>query len=158
MKRLRIQGITLVEVLVGISILAGALIFITHTVTLFVAARNELVADTKATYLAEEGYELVRSVRDEGWSNITALSVDTEYAFSITTTTITVVTSPEVVDEVYRRTFQLHELYRDADDDIVASTTPGALADSEGREVWVTVGASFGTTTLRAVITNLFAS
>lgn len=151
-------GISLVEVILGIGILALALIFINYTVTEFVTARDEALVETKALYLAEEGYELVRALRDNDWDTIAGLSVDTDYALEVATSTIALGPVPEIIDEDYRRRFHLRPLYRDSDDDIVASTTAGATSDSEGREVWVEVGSPLGTTTVRAILTNVFPS
>lgn len=151
------QGISLIEVLVAVSILSVALVFINYTITLFVSARTELLADAKTLYLAEEGYELVRALRDDNWSTIDGLSLDTDYALSVSTTTLGLGSVPELIDDEYRRRFEVRALYRDSgDDDVTASTTPGAVVDANGRELIVTVGGPTGTTSVRAILTNLF--
>lgn len=157
MKRTASQkGITLIEVMVGISILAVSLVFIGYTITLYVTVRDEMLADAQAVYLAEEGYELVRLIRNDDWNTLEALAVDTPHALSVTTTTVSVAAPPEIIDGKFVRTFELRELYRDGDDDVVASTTAGSTTDEEGRELWVRVGSEYGTTTMRAIITNVF--
>lgn len=150
-------GISLIEVLVGVTVLSVSLIFINYTITLFVTAREELLADTRALYLAEEGYELVRALRDNNWNSIAGLDLDTYYALTPATTSIAISgTVPEIIDDEYRRSFEVRALYRDADDDIVASTSPGSSPDGNGREVIVRVGGPVGTSTVRGVVTNLF--
>lgn len=146
------------EVLIGVSILSLSLMFINYTITLFVTAREELLVQTKALYLAEEGYEIVHALRDNNWDTIDALSLNTDYALSVATTTVSLGAVPEVIDTNYRRRFHLRALYRDADNDVTASTTPGATVDNQGREVWIQVGTPVGTTTLKAILTNVFAS
>lgn len=149
-------GISLIEVVFGVTIISIALIFIGYTVTLFVEARHEMRAGAQALYLAEEGYELIRAVRNDSWSTIDGLSVDTPYTFDISTTTIAVGSTPEIIDGEFNRVFEVRELYRDGDDDVVASTTPGSTADDEAREVLIRVGYQYGTTTLRGIVTNIF--
>ena len=149
-------GISVVEVIVGIGVLALALIFINHTISQFVTARDEALVEAKALYLTEEGYEVVRALRDNDWNTIAALSLNTDYALDITTTTIALGSVPEIIDSDYRRRFHVRPLYRDSNSDIVASTTAGATSDSEGREVWIEVGSPLGTTTFQAILTNVF--
>lgn len=151
------SGITLIEVLVAVTVLSVALIFIGYTITVFVTARDEMQYDLKALYLAEEGYELLRAIRTDDWNTLDVLALDTEYALQVSTTTLAVGSPPEIIDGEFNRVFELRSLYRDSDGDVVASTTPGASSDSEGREVWISVGGPAGTSTVRAIITNLFA-
>ena len=46
-------------------------------------------------------------------------------------------------------------IYRNNDDDVVASTTPGASTDPESRIVEVSVGGPSGTTTLTSILSNI---
>lgn len=152
----RQAGISLIEVVFSVTIISIALIFIGYTVTLFVQVRHEMRMGTQALYLAEEGYELIRAIRNDSWSTIDALTLDTKYTFNLTTTTIAISSIPEIIDGEFNRVFEVRELYRNGDDDVVASTTPGSASDDEAREVIVRVGYGYGTTTLRSVITNIF--
>ena len=52
---------------------------------------------------------------------------------------------------------ELLEAYRDGDDDITASTTAGATVDSGTREVEIYVAGPTGTSSMKALLTNLFA-
>lgn len=151
------SGVTLIEVLVGVSIVAVSLVAIGFSVNAYVDARTALLVNTKATYLAEEGYETLRAIRDTDWNTLDALAVDTEHYLSISTTTIAVSATPEVIDTDFHRSFILREVYRNASDDIVSSTTPGATVDDGSREATVYVGTPVGTSSLQAIITNIHA-
>lgn len=155
-KRVVNRGVALVEVILGASIISmiiGAMFF---GVTLMVEIRDRIITQNIALYKAEEGIELVRFLRDDAWANISGLSVDTTYYLAVTTTTIASSVTPEV-DGVYSRQFILREVHRDfAYDYTVASTTSGAYVDGGARWVEVSVGHPYGTTTLAALITDIF--
>ena len=146
------RGITVVEALVGISILGFVLVFVSMTQTVFFAASGKVLNTTKAMYLAEEGQELIRYVRDEDWDEIAALTVGTDYYFDVTSGDIATTTSPEVIDTIFTRKFVLNNLNRDANDDFVES---GGSSDTGGRVVTVTVSWGTESTSLTALVTNI---
>ena len=152
------RGISLIEVLIGVSILALVTITMLFTMTLFLETRGEVMKKTKALYLAEEGLEVLRYLRDEDWEVFgTELSTDTVYYFSLSDTEVATTTSPEIIDGTYLREFEIHDVYRNnTSDDIVASTTGSSYVDSETMEVVVRVGFSDSTTTVRTLLTNIF--
>ncbi len=153
----RQAGITLIEVVIGISIIGIAVVAIGYSVTQYVEARAALLNDAKAAYLAEEGYEIIRALRDSNWNTIEALTIGTTYYLDVSTTTIAVSNTPEVIDGSFRRSFVVQSVYRNASDDIVISTTPGASVDDGSREIEISVGGPNGTSSFEAVITNVFA-
>lgn len=150
------SGVSLIEVITGVAIITIILVAIGFAVQTYVAARTTLLVNLKATYLAEEGYEIIRSLRDENWNTIDALPVNTTRYLSVSTTTRAITTTPEVIDTNFRRSFKLQSVYRNSNDDIVASTAPGAALDSETREVEMSVSGPNGTTTFEAILTNLY--
>lgn len=151
----RQAGITLIEVLIAMSIIATMLIAVGLSVTAYVNARSELLTDLKALYLAEEGYEILRALRDEDWNTLDGLARDTTHYLTVATTTLGVSAVPEVVDGSFTRSFQLREVHRDANDDITASSTPGASVDSEIVFVEVMVVGPTGTTTMTSLLSNI---
>ncbi|MEK7639250.1 MAG: type II secretion system protein [Patescibacteria group bacterium] len=151
------SGVTLVEVIVGIGIITMSLVTIGLSVNSYVDARAALLNNVKATYLAEEGYEIIRALRDDDWDAFAALAVDTTQYLSVTPVTIAFSATPEIIDTNFTRSFILHDVYRNGSDDIVASTTAGSTGDDGAREVAVSVVSGNGTTTFRAILTNLFA-
>lgn len=157
-KKITSRGISLVEVVVGVTLLALVVVVVLHSMTLFLAARGEIMQKTKALYLAEEGLEILRYLRDEDWNVLSSeLSVDTPYYLVASSTFVGTTTQPELIDGVYLRTFELKEVYRNnSSDDIVASTSGSNYVDAGSREVVMRVGFADSTTTVRTVLTNLF--
>jgi type II secretory pathway pseudopilin PulG len=151
------SGITLVEVIIGVSIIATLLVAIGFSVTAYVNARTALLNNVKSAYLAEEGYEIIRALRDDDWTTIDALALDTTLYLDVTPSTIAVTNTPEVIDTDFSRSFVLRAVYRDVNDDIVSASNPGATVDDGSREVEITVTGPSGTDTFEAVITNLYA-
>ena len=149
------SGLTLIEVLIGISIIGGILVTIGLSVNAFVTARSELLVETQALYLTEEGVEITRALRNDDWNTVDAFTLDTPYYFAVATTTLAIGSTPEVIDNTFFRQVIFRSVYRNASDDIVASTTGGASVDGELREVEVSVGGPTGTTTLRTILSNL---
>lgn len=150
-------GVTLVEVMMAISIVAAMVVAVGLSVTTYVTARSELLVNLKTVYLAEEGHELLRALRDEDWNNLDSLTIGNQYYFDISTTTISTSVTQEVIDFDYYRSFVLAEVYRDGDDDITSSTTPGATVDTELFEAKVSVFGPVGTTTFTSIIANIHA-
>lgn len=153
----RQAGVTLVEVVIGISIIAIAVVAIGYSVTQYVEARAALLNDAKAAYLAEEGYEIIRALRDTDWNTIEGLALDTTYYLDVSATTIGVTNTAEVIDGSFQRSFIVRAVYRNASDDIVTAATPGATIDDGSREIEITVSGPSGDSTFEAIITNLFA-
>lgn len=146
------RGITIVEALVGISILGIILVAISLTQTQFFAASGTVLNTTQATYLAEEGQEFVRYLRDEDWNQLSGLTNGTDYYFDVTSGDIDITATPEVINGVFTRHFTLSELKRDANDDFVES---GGSSDTGGRVVTVTVSWGTESVSLSALVTNL---
>ena len=153
------QGIPAVEVVIGAGILALLALSAALTLGLFVRSATEAKERTVAIFLAEAGVEYARQIRSEDWANITGLTVGTTYYFDVSTTTLVTTATPEVIDNHYVRSFYLTDLYRDGNDDITPSTTPGATVDTDS--FYLTVDVTFATSTatttesLSAIITNL---
>lgn len=151
------RGVTVVEVMIGLTIFLLIFAFILQTLTIFFSAQRTVLNSTQALYLAEEGQEIVRYVRDVDWNEIEALSVDTPYYLFVATSTVGTTTVPETVG-IFSRSFIVREAFRDADDDIVASTTAGATADDNSRFITVRVTWDDGDEEVRlsSLLTNLF--
>jgi prepilin-type N-terminal cleavage/methylation domain-containing protein len=154
---LRQSGVSLIEVMMAMAIISSLVIAIGWSITTYVDARSALLNDVKNVYLAEEGYEIIRALRDDDWNTIDALTVGDTHYLDVSTSTIAIGGGPEVIDGEFYRSFVLTEVYRDSNDDVTASTTPGALVDTEILEVKVSVFGPTGTTSLSALVSNLHA-
>ena len=59
-----VRGMGLLEVVVSVSIVAVVLVFFSNTFVQFINTGKQVTEKTQALYLAEEGLELMRFVRD----------------------------------------------------------------------------------------------
>lgn len=154
-KTLPEQGVFLVEVLIAVSIAVTVAVFVSATIALFVTVREGLTQEARKYYLAEEGYEIVRFLRDEDWDTITSLTAGQHYGLAVSTTTLAITTAPEVTAGAYTRTIVVGPLRRATNGEIVSS---GGTVDNQGRTVEVFVVDGRGTTTLKAILVNLWPS
>lgn len=153
----RRRGVTLIEVVIGVSIAALVLVFTTHALMQFVNVGRDVSEKTAALYLAEEGLELIRFERDEAWSEISGLSTASTHYLNATTTGVAITNSPETIDG-FSRSFRIQNVYRNSStDDIVASTTAGSVADTSAKYITVTVSWASGakSVSLTSILANL---
>ena len=146
------KGISLIEVLVGVAVLSMVLGSVVLTLTVFFSSAGRTLADTRATYLAEEGIEAMRFIRDEDWNEIVSLATSTTYYFDISTTTLATTTVPEVIEGIYSRSFVLDNTERDGNDDLVES---GGTDEAGGRFVTVTVSWGSRSVSLTSALFNI---
>lgn len=150
-------GFGVIEALVGVSILFTATMFVYFSMSLFLNSRAELLLKTQSLYLAEEGLEIMRYIRDEDWEVLnTELSTDTTYYLLAGSDQVGTTTVPEVIDGTFTRSFVLHDVYRDDVTTDISSGGAGTSIDSDAREVEMRVYYGTGTTTLTTILTNLF--
>lgn len=155
------KGVSLIEVLVATSIMLVFFIALVGVYNSYLRSARTNINTVKAVYLADEGIEAVKFLRDSSWStNISPLSAATNYYFAISTTTITTTTTNTFVDNIFERKLNIATVNRDpSSGDIVTS---GGTLDSDTRLVTVTVSwLSNGATSTKSVstyITNLFAN
>ncbi len=150
------QGLSLVELLVGASILS---IFIVSLVVVF---QNLLVRSfnsverVQASYLLEEGIEAVKALRDENWDeNIDGLTFgDTYYLDYVSGLWIPVSSQPEFIDGVFDRSFILEAVERDGNDVITDSGTVDPNTVKVSVFVSWAQGTATTTRTLETYITN----
>jgi type II secretory pathway pseudopilin PulG len=151
------NGITLVEVFVSVTIVSFMLIVIGFSIQSYVSARKTLLANTKALYLAEEGQEILRAIRDDDWNDLETLTQNTPQYISLTSTTYGITNVVETIDTNYIRSFVVKPVYRNVQDDIVPATTVGATIDGGSLEIEVRVVGPGGTAVLKSILTNLHA-
>ena len=82
------RGMGLLEVVVSVSIVTVVLIFFSNTFVQFINTGKQVSEKTQALYLAEEGLELMRFVRDNNWADISALTPGTSYALLLAPTAV----------------------------------------------------------------------
>lgn len=120
-------GFSLLEVIVGISIVAVFLYASLLASKQFLLLSRATVRDVQAGFLLEEGVEALRVVRDQGWTtNIDPLSEGSTYALYFNPDVDlweVSSTSSELIDNLFTRTFVVEDVDRDSNDDIVESGT-----------------------------------
>lgn len=151
------QGVTVVEILIGVSLFALIIVFITHTLTLYFVNAELVQEKTRALYLAEEGQEVMRYLRDENWDYFTDLIPGDTYYLVVATSTLATTTTNTLIDGVYTRSVVVEEAYRDSDDDLVPSSAPGASVDSGSYIINTTVTWGSGESVqLQGFLGNIF--
>lgn len=153
-------GFSLVEIVVGSALLGVVFVSLIATYGMYVKASLQNSSIIKATYLAEEGVEAIKSMRDRSWdAEIAGLTTDATYSLDFTTAIWKATTTPEIIDTTYTRSFQLSPVYRDTNSDIVET---GGTLDPDTKKVAVSitfapsVSSATTTKTLSAYITNMF--
>lgn len=147
------HGVALVEVVIGVAIVGIVIAFISYSFGLFVNASGRSLERTQAMYLAEEGMEVLRSLRDSDWTTFgSGLSLNTTYYLDIDPTTLTTTGTPEVIDGKFTRSFELAAVERDGNDDLASSGT----TDNGARYVTVTVSWDSEDISLTSLLTNIY--
>lgn len=130
-----LTGFTIFEVVIAVAIIAMTFFGMTAAFQGSLQLARQNLRTTQASFLLEEGVEAVKVIRNDNWSNITALTPGTTYYFNWNGTTWEETNTNQFIDGLFERSFVLEEVARDAEDDIAASGT----TDSGTRKVTVTV-------------------
>lgn len=130
-------GLGLVEIVVVAGIISLVFVGLLQLLFLTLKPIGESVRQTEATYLAEEGIEAVKVLRNGGWTgNIASLSNSTTYYPVIASDNWTLTTTdPGAINGTYTRTVVFEAVYRDVDDNIAGTGT----VDDNTRKVTTTV-------------------
>jgi len=151
------MGFSLIEVVVGVSLIFITLVGLISTYNLFLEVAFKNTKKIQAAYLAEEGLEAIRSIRDEDWdTNIATLVSGTNYGFTYDGTKWVTNTFPALVDGVFYRSLNVFDVLRDTNDDI-AST---GVLDSNSKLFTVDVswleGGATTTKSISAYLSKIF--
>ena len=163
-------GFTLIEAIVAITVFVVSVAGMIQ-LTLVARSSSDQGRDvTQASNYLQEGVEAVRSIRDAGWANITAITSETDYRLTPQSATPPWVLSPgseAISGTKFTRTLRFSDVRRSEDDGNVAlssgdniciGTGCGAYDDPDTRRVTVTVSWQQGTRTVSrqiyAYITN----
>jgi Tfp pilus assembly protein PilV len=143
--KIKSRGFLTVEILVAVSIITLSVLAVMGVAQKSVALARQSLHATEATYLLEEGAEAVRVVRDGAWSNISAMTLGTNYYPTFTGGTWTLSTTASNVG-IFTRSITLAAVNRDdTTQDIVNS---GGTLDSSTKLVTVSVSWVEGTATV----------
>lgn len=149
------HGIIAVEAVIGVSLAGLILVYSVYAINTYVNSGRDIAEKTQALYLVEDGLELIRYVRDNGWTKISSIPLNQTRYLETTSTGVSVSVTPEILNG-YTRSFIIQDVYREpGTDDIVASTTAGSVADTDSKYVTMTV--SWGTPVKSVSLTTIIA-
>lgn len=153
------SGGLMLEVLIVASIVTVAFIASLAVAQKSIQVSRQSIHASQAAFLLEEGAEAVRVLRDNAWTNITALSTSTTYYPTFTANTWTLSTTPNTID-IFNRTVELDPVYRDSSSDDILPPGGSGTLDTGTMLVNVNVSWSEGTQnktkTLSFYINNIF--
>ncbi|MDD3662825.1 MAG: prepilin-type N-terminal cleavage/methylation domain-containing protein [Candidatus Pacebacteria bacterium] len=143
------KGFSLIEVIIACTIITVSVLAVMSVASKGIELSNRSLSQAQANTLLEEGAEVVKSIRDAGWSNISSLSLDTEYYLFFDTTTNTwsfnlqdetpLGSIPNYpIDSTFNRTVVFSSVLRDGEDNIVSS-----LGDIDDGTKRVTINVSW---------------
>lgn len=131
------NGFGLVELVVGIAVIFVAFFGFMATTRDLLRLSESNTERLKVSYLLEEGVELARLLRDQGWQTfVVPLSTTTEYYFSFDPVTLLpkATTAPSSAG-IFQRKFSVREVRRNLNKDI---SQTGAI-DPDTKEFVITV-------------------
>lgn len=119
MKKNREKGIGMVEVIVSLAIIAIAFWSFYGLAVYSLVIQEQSKAKIEALNLSSEAIEAVRVVRNEDWSNLSSLTLETKY-YPIISENKWVLsgTEPTLINGSYNRWVIIERVYRDSNDDI----------------------------------------
>lgn len=129
------RGVISLELIFGVVLVVLVITFSVHALTTFLTTGEDIADKTAALYLAEDGLELVRFIRDDDWADISGLTNGSTYYLAVTASAVSLTGTPTTTGQ-YTRTIVVQPVYRDANDDVVTS---GGSADADSKIVTVTV-------------------
>ncbi len=153
------KGAGVVEIIIGLAIMMVGVFSVVAAYNYYLRFAVAHENDVQAALLAEEGIEVVKLLRDSGWSaKIATLSPGVNYGIEFINGAWTSTTSLKYIDAKFLRTFVLNNVYRDASYDIASLGT----LDLNTKEVTVSVSArnilATSTKTISTYITNIFSN
>jgi Tfp pilus assembly protein PilE len=153
------RGMALIEIIIGSTIIS---VGIFAAVTSFNTYVNYALANQKniqASYLLEEGLEVVGYFRDKGWTaNISRLSTTTTYYLTWDSNDWATTTTAQYVDGEFLRSITITDVKRDSNDDVAVLGT----YDPNTKNITATVsyfqGHATTTKSISTLISNLYAN
>lgn len=153
----RIKGFGLIEIIVGSAILTISLAAVSTYFQKSLQFNQDNKKIVQASFLLEEGLEVVKFFRDTSWLNISGLTAGTSYYLNFNGTKWATSTSNVFVENLFERKLVINNVSRDANDDIVSS---GGTNDTDTKKATISVSwrgrNSTTTKSISTYITNIF--
>ncbi len=147
------KGISVVEVVVASTIISVFFLSLAGVYNLYIKIGARGLNTTKAAFLAEEGVEVMKFLRDTSWSTrIDPLIEGNTYYLSWNGSAWTTTTVPQYINE-FERSVVLESVYRDSGGDIVVGS---GTEDVNTKKVTVSIAwTDRGATTTKTVATYM---
>ena len=149
-------GMAFTEILIGSAIISVGILAITSAYSTYIEYALANQKNIQASYLLEEGLEVMTFFRDKSWTNISLLGTTTTYYLSFSAGDWATTTTPQYVDGEFLRQINLSDVKRDANDRIAESGT----LDPDTKKITATVlywqGHSTTTKTISTYIANIY--
>jgi Tfp pilus assembly protein PilV len=127
------KGSGLVEILVAVFIITIILGSLVAVASMYLSNAKESLKSTQAAYLASEGIEAVKTIRDTSWDEITALVHGTDYyLYFDTNLSVWKATTTKSTIGDFSRILNISSVYRDPNYSIVLS---GGTIDTNTKKV-----------------------
>jgi len=150
-------GFSLVEVIVAVSIATISILSVWKVYNFFIRISISNPSFFQASFLAEEGIEAIKFLRDSGWnSNITTLSAGLPYSLVFNGTNWATTTSVIYIDNKFDRRVILSDVYRDINGNIAET---GSFDAGTKKVLVVVAWQKNNSTTTKEIITyvtNIF--
>ena len=151
------HGMALVEILIGSAIISVAIMVASSTYSTYVSYALANQRNIQASYILEEGLEVMSFFRDKSWTvNISKLSTTTTYYLLWNGTDWATSTTVQYVDGMFLRRLNVADVKRDGSDRMASS----GIYDPNTKQITATVdyfqGHSTTTRVMSTYITNLY--
>lgn len=133
-----------IEILVAVSIISVSILLAMEVSQRSVYLSRQALHSTQAAFMLEEGAEVVRILRDNGWSNISALTPGANYYPAFAGGTWTLSAIPSTVG-IFTRTAVISSVNRD---NTTKDISPGGTDDPGTKLITITVSWTEGSVTI----------
>lgn len=132
------SGFTLIEVIIACSIISICMFGLIEVTEKGLRLSRQAIEKVQAGFLLEEGVEAVKSIRDDNWSNISNLELETPYYlfFNNNIKKWEITDTVSNIDFKFNRIATFYSVERDSSDDIVLS---GGTVDPQTIKVVISV-------------------
>lgn len=128
------RGFGLLEIIFASAILSVLLFALMAAGNIAFRATSEALHRTQAAFLFEEGFEALKTIRDQNWNAFAALAPDQQYYLIFTDNQWKATTTAFAVG-IFTRTVQLEAVARDELDNIA----PTGVEDPDTKKAKITV-------------------
>lgn len=154
------NGFSLIEIIIASSIMLLIVVSVFSSYAVAISSSTKNTAYLQSAFLAEEGVEALKNMRDWSFSsNIASLTNGSLYYLEWQNNHWQATTTGALIDSKFDRTFSLQSVSRDGSHDVVTS---GGTVDSNTKKVTVNIswreGNSTTTKSMESYVSNIFSN